>query len=191
MKIGYQKALSAIVDGNITTLIAAAVLAIKGSGSVKGFAQTLALGIVASVFTALVVSKLVMNALYALGMKDVKWYGTFKERQPINFVGKKKIWFSVSVLVIVAGLAYMDLYTRPTAMASCQDFLFDIRFGCHEDEHPAGLSSCYDRNGCRRGQEGCEVEQPEGTRCRCTGKPGTAEMFYEWRASTSSGRYDR
>ena len=109
MKIGYQKALSAIVDGNITTLIAAAVLAIKGSGSVKGFAQTLALGIVVSMFTALVVSKLVMNALYALGMKDVKWYGTFKERQPINFVGKKKIWFSVSVLVIVAGLAYMGI----------------------------------------------------------------------------------
>ena len=109
MKIGYQKALSAIVDGNITTLIAAAVLAIKGSGSVKGFAQTLALGIVVSMFTALVVSKLVMNALYALGLKDVKWYGTFKERQPINFVGKKKIWFSVSILVIVAGLAYMGI----------------------------------------------------------------------------------
>lgn len=97
------------MDGNITTLIAAAVLAIKGSGSVKGFAQTLALGIVVSMFTALVVSKLVMNALYALGMKDVKWYGTFKERQPINFVGKKKIWFSVSILVIVAGLAYMGI----------------------------------------------------------------------------------
>ena len=45
----------------------------------QGFAQTLALGIVVSMFTALVVSKLVMNALYALGMKDVKWYGTFKE----------------------------------------------------------------------------------------------------------------
>lgn len=44
-------------------------------------------------------------------------------------------WLSVS--------RTFDLYACPTAMASCQDFLFDIRFGCHEDEHPAGLSSCY------------------------------------------------
>ena len=53
---GYQKAFSAIIDGNITTLIAAIVLGLKGSGSVKGFASTLALGIVLSMFTALVIS---------------------------------------------------------------------------------------------------------------------------------------
>ena len=109
MKIGFQKALSAIVDGNVTTLIAAAVLGIKGSGSVKGFAQTLALGIVVSMFTALVVTRQVMNALYALGFQDAKWYGTVKERTPINFVGKKKIFFSISGAVIIAGLIYMGI----------------------------------------------------------------------------------
>lgn len=109
MKIGFQKALSAIVDGNITTLIAALVLALKGSGSVKGFAQTLALGIVVSMFTALVVTRLVLHALYALGLKDVKWYGVAKERKTINFLGKKKICFIVSALVIVAGLAVMGV----------------------------------------------------------------------------------
>ena len=69
IKIGFQKALSAILDGNITTLIAAAILAYKGTGSVQGFAQTLALGIVLSMFTALVVSRLIVNAVYTLGVR--------------------------------------------------------------------------------------------------------------------------
>ena len=109
MKIGLQKALSAIVDGNITTLIAALVLAIKGSGSVKGFAQTLALGIVVSMFTALVVTRLVLNALYALGMQDVKFFGAAKETKEIDFLGKKKICFLASLAVIAAGLILMGV----------------------------------------------------------------------------------
>jgi SecD/SecF fusion protein len=109
MKIGFQKALSAIVDGNVTTLIAALVLGIKGSGSVKGFAQTLALGIVISMFTALVVTKLVLNALYAIGFKDVKFYGVAKDRKPISFLGKKKVYFAISLVVIIGGLAVMGV----------------------------------------------------------------------------------
>ncbi len=109
MKIGFQKALSAIVDGNITTLIAALVLSLKGSGSVKGFAQTLALGIVVSMFTALVVSRLVLNALYALGMQDVKLYGVAKEQKTLDFLGKKKLCFIVSLAVIAGGLALMGI----------------------------------------------------------------------------------
>lgn len=109
MKIGFQKALSAIVDGNITTLIAALVLALKGSGSVKGFAQTLALGIVVSMFTALVVTRLVLNALFSLGAKDVKLFGVAKERKTINFLGKKKICFIISAVLIIGGLAVMGM----------------------------------------------------------------------------------
>lgn len=109
MKIGFQKALSAIVDGNITTLIAALVLALKGSGSVKGFAQTLALGIVVSMFTALVVTRLVLHALYALGVQDAKFYGMAKEPKEINFLGKKKICFIVSLAVIAGGLVLMGV----------------------------------------------------------------------------------
>lgn len=109
MKIGFQKALSAIVDGNITTLIAALVLAMKGSGSVKGFAQTLALGIVVSMFTALVVTRLVLQALYALGLKDVKLYGMAKECKTINFLAKKKVCFIISAVVIIGGLAVMGM----------------------------------------------------------------------------------
>ena len=81
IKTGFQKALSAILDGNITTLIAAAVLAFKGSGFVKGFAYTLAIGIVLSMSTALVVTRLVLHGLYVIGFRDAKFYGRQKVRR--------------------------------------------------------------------------------------------------------------
>lgn len=109
IKIGFDKALSAIVDGNITTLIAAAVLFFLAPGTIRGFAQTLALGIVLSMFTALVVTRFIMQAFYALGIKDVKWYGVAKERKPIDFLSKKGIFFGVSVAVIVAGFVVMGI----------------------------------------------------------------------------------
>ncbi|MBQ6096031.1 MAG: protein translocase subunit SecD [Lachnospiraceae bacterium] len=109
IKIGFDKALSAIIDGNVTTLIAAAVLLFLAPGSIKGFAQTLALGIVVSMFTALVVTRLIMNALYAIGIRDAKWYGIGKERKSINFLGKKGIFFGVSIAVIVAGFIVMGI----------------------------------------------------------------------------------
>ena len=88
IKIGFQKALSAILDGNITTLIAALVLGVLGTGTVKGFAQTLALGIVLSMFTSLVVTRVILNAFYAIGFKDVKFYGVAKETKNIDFLSK-------------------------------------------------------------------------------------------------------
>ena len=110
MQIGYDKALSAIIDGNVTTLIAAAVLWLLGPGTVKGFAQTLALGIVLSMFTALVVTKYIMKAFYALGLKDPKWYGVGKERKTVNFLGKKGIFFGLSLAVIAVGFITMGVY---------------------------------------------------------------------------------
>ena len=109
IKTGFQKALSAILDGNITTLIAAIILSLKGSGSVKGFAHTLALSIVVSMFTALVVTRLVMNAFYALGLQDAKLYGIQKERKTINFLSKKNICFVISAVMILGGLAVMGV----------------------------------------------------------------------------------
>lgn len=106
---GYKKALSAIIDGNVTTLIAAAVLGILGSGSIIGFAQTLALGIVLSMFTALVVTKILLKALYAVGLKDVKFYGKAKDRKEVNFLTKKNIFITASLAVIVAGFVCMGV----------------------------------------------------------------------------------
>ena len=117
MQIGYDKALSAIIDGNVTTLIAAAVLWLLGPGTVKGFAQTLALGIVLSMFTALVVTKYIMKAFYALGLKDTKWYGVGKEHKTVNFLGKKGIFFGLSLAVILAGFITMGVYKMNTGDA--------------------------------------------------------------------------
>ncbi len=114
IKIGYDKALSAILDGNITTLIAAAVLWLIAPGTVKGFAQTLALGIVLSMFTALVITKQLMYALYAIGLKSVKCYGVGREVRKINFVGKRSIFFGVSIALIAAGFVVMGVNKATT-----------------------------------------------------------------------------
>lgn len=110
LKTGFQKAMSAIVDGNVTTLIAAAVLWFKGSGSVKGFAQTLAIGIIVSMFTALVITRMIVYAFYAVGLRKEKlYYRPRKERQPIDFLSKKKWFFSLSAAVIIVGLVFMGV----------------------------------------------------------------------------------
>lgn len=71
---GFSRAFSAIIDSNITTLIACAVLWWLGTGQIKGFAVTLALGIVLSMFTALVVTRLILTSLVNIGLKNPKLY---------------------------------------------------------------------------------------------------------------------
>ena len=117
IRTGFQKATSAIVDGNVTTLIAAAVLGALGSGSVKGFAMTLALGIVLSMFTALVVSRLIVNALYAVGFRDEKYYGKQKQRTIIDFLGKKKMFFIISIVLVVLAPVSMGISKVSTGNA--------------------------------------------------------------------------
>ncbi|HJA32079.1 MAG: protein translocase subunit SecDF [Clostridiales bacterium] len=114
IKIGFHKALSAIIDGNVTTLIAAAVLGFMGTGTIRGFAQTLALGIVLSMFTALTVTQLILNALYAVGFRDEKFYGRAKERKPIGFLRKKPVFFALSAVMILSGFVFMGINQKNT-----------------------------------------------------------------------------
>lgn len=109
IETGFKKALSAILDGNITTLIAAAVLGIKGSGTVKGFAYTLAIGIVLSMFTALVITRLLVKAFYAIGFKDEKFYGRARDRKGIRFIAKRHVFYIISIVVIAAGFIGMGV----------------------------------------------------------------------------------
>lgn len=111
LKTGFQKAMSAIVDGNVTTLIAAAVLWMKGSGTVKGFAQTLAIGIIVSMFTALVITRMIIYAFYAVGLRSEKLYyrPRKKERTTIPFLAKRKLFIGISLVVIIAGVAFMGV----------------------------------------------------------------------------------
>lgn len=117
IRSGFQKAFSAIFDGNITTLIASFVLMWLGSGTVKGFAYTLAIGIIFSMFTALAVSRLLMNALYAVGVQDEKFYGRAKERKTIDFLGKRKIFFIVSIVVMLCVPVGMIAFNATTGKA--------------------------------------------------------------------------
>ena len=109
IKIGFSKALSAILDGNITTFIAAVVLYLMGSGTIKGFSITLMLGIVLSMFTALFVTKFLINVLYALGVQSEKAYGVGKEKKTINFLSKRKAFFGLSIGVILIGFVVMGV----------------------------------------------------------------------------------
>lgn len=109
IKTGFSKALSAIIDGNVTTLIAAVVLFWRGSGTVKGFASTLAIGILLSLFTALFVTKGALYALYELGFQDAKFYGIRKEKKAVDFLSKRKLCFAISCAAIVIGWAFMGI----------------------------------------------------------------------------------
>lgn len=109
MKIGFNKAMSAILDGNITTFIAAVVLYFMGSGTIRGFSITLMLGIILSMFTALFVTKFLMNVFFALGVQSEKAYGVGKEHKTIPFLSKKYFFFGLSAAVIVAGFIVMGI----------------------------------------------------------------------------------
>lgn len=107
IKAGFAKALSAIIDGNVTTLIAAAVLFWRGSGTVKGFAATLAIGIVLSMFTALFVTKFALNCFYEMGFEDAKFYGCRKDMKTRPFLKFRKLYFALSLVIILAGVGSM------------------------------------------------------------------------------------
>lgn len=109
VRAGFSKALSAILDGNITTLIATVVLMILGSGSIKGFAVTLMLGIVLSMFTALFVTKMLLNSFLELGVQNPKMYGKAKEPKIHGYVKNFKICGVASLIVIIAGLAFLGV----------------------------------------------------------------------------------
>ena len=114
IKAGFAKALSAIVDGNVTTLIAAVVLYFRGSGTVKGFATTLAIGIVLSMFTALVVTRGALYAFYALGLQSPKLYGSKTTKKVYHVLKIRKAVFAISVLILLAGGAGMGINNSKT-----------------------------------------------------------------------------
>ncbi len=112
VKGGFHNALSAIIDGNVTTLIAALVLGIFGTGTIKGFAITLAIGVVLSVFTALAVSQSLLTALVNLGVADVKYFGVAREPKKTNFVKAGKFCMLGSLIVIIACFCMMPVNNK-------------------------------------------------------------------------------
>lgn len=124
IKIGFKQASSAIIDGNITTLIAALVLLWKGSGTVQGFAQTLAIGIILQLFAALVVSRILVWLLYYMGFQKTTFYGKERVRKVFQFVQKKAISFTIAIVVILIGVGAIVF----NGVASGQPFNLGIEF---------------------------------------------------------------
>lgn len=125
IKLGFHKALSAIIDGNVTTLIAAVVLWFLGTGTVKGFAQTLGLGIILSMFTALTVTRFILYTLYDLGLNKEKMYGIAKEMKPFPFIKHRKKFFALSATLLAIGIIFMFVYqsTKGSALVYGLDFV--------------------------------------------------------------------
>lgn len=117
VKTGFQKALSAIVDGNITTLIAAVVLYIMGTGTIRGFATTLGLGVLVSMFTALLITRSWLYTFCDLGLDQKKFFGEIKERKVIDFIGRKKYFFAGAIALIAAGFIGMAYFGATTGKA--------------------------------------------------------------------------
>ncbi|WP_176015208.1 protein translocase subunit SecD [Victivallis sp. Marseille-Q1083] len=102
--LGYQKAFSAVLDANLTTLFTALILMWVGTGPVKGFAITLTIGIVTSMFTALFLTRLVFDIIGRyFSFKTMKMCA-FLSHPNFNFIGKRKIAFCISGVLIAGTL---------------------------------------------------------------------------------------
>lgn len=112
VEAGYNRALTSILDSNITTIIAALVLYFLGSGSVKGFAVTLLVGILISIFTALFVTKFLLNNAVNAGWINKPSHFGVREGKKFEFnslkiIEKTKIWFAISIIIIAIGIGFI------------------------------------------------------------------------------------
>ncbi|MBQ0059992.1 MAG: protein translocase subunit SecD [Lachnospiraceae bacterium] len=111
IRAGFSKAMSAIIDGNITTLIAAAVLGFLGTGTIKGFAMTLALGVVLSLFSACVLSRILANAVYAIGVKDAKYWARKGSVSKFRFVENRRKYMAVVAVILIVGIIFGGMHS--------------------------------------------------------------------------------
>ena len=110
---GYKNAYSAIVDGQITTLLTGIVLFVFGSGPVQGFATTLIIGIITSVLTSIFITRIIFDDRVSKGKNvtfDNKLTRNFLQNTKVDFIGKKKIAYFVSGALIVISL--VSIFTK-------------------------------------------------------------------------------
>ena len=113
LNTGFKRAFPAVVDCNITTLMAAGALFWQGTGPIQGFAITLGLGIIVSMFSALVLTKLLINALVSMGLRNPKWFGAPDpdgEQKPgiqLKVIEWRKRYLILSAVVLFTGIASM------------------------------------------------------------------------------------
>ncbi len=124
---GYSRATPAIIDGNVTTLIASIILFILGTGTIKGFAQTLSIGILISMFTALIVTKILLISFVSLGLNDAKYLMKSKDNEEkikLSIIEKGKRHTAISIVIIALGVVGMTFFATSGEGA----FNYDIEF---------------------------------------------------------------
>ncbi|HWP79212.1 MAG TPA: protein translocase subunit SecD [Candidatus Acidoferrum sp.] len=110
VKAGFTRATTAIIDSNVTTIIAGLVLKFLGSGLIVSFANTLLIGVVASMFTAIVVSHILLNGFVEFGATKLSLFGVKPEEKPLTepkfgFVAKRTVFLTCAIVVLAVGMA--------------------------------------------------------------------------------------
>jgi SecD/SecF fusion protein len=110
---GYKHAYSAIIDSNVTTILTGIVLYIFGTGPIKGFATTLVIGILTSLFTAIFITRLIYDSLLKKDKKvtfSIKLTADVFKHTKIDFIGMRKYFYVVSGVILLAGI--ISLFVR-------------------------------------------------------------------------------
>ena len=110
---GYKRAYSAIIDSNVTTLLTGVVLYVFGTGPIKGFATTLVIGILTSLFTAIFVTRLIYEAFLNRNINltfSIKITANFLKNAKVDFIGMRKYFYAASIAVTVLGVG--SLFVR-------------------------------------------------------------------------------
>ena len=142
IKSGFKKARSAIIDGNVTSLIAAVVLYLRGSGTVKGFAMTLGIGIVLSMITAMFITQFILKALYEIGFQSEGCVGTLGKGVKFDFIKHAPKFAIVSVILVIIGASFLGINKANTGaiFKYSLDFVGGTSTSVSFDEElPAGI----------------------------------------------------
>lgn len=128
---GFKRALSSIIDGNLTTLLTAVVLAAFGSGPILGFATTLIIGIFTSLFSAIFISRLIIHELLDR-KKDISFSTKFSENllvgSKFQFMKRRKLYYGISSLIIIGGIASLFVRGLDYGVEFTGGYAFEVRF---------------------------------------------------------------
>ncbi|MCX5680037.1 MAG: protein translocase subunit SecD [Candidatus Omnitrophica bacterium] len=128
---GYHRALSAIVDSNLTTIVAAALIFKFGTGPIRGFAVTLTIGLLANLFTAVTCTKVIFEVMCdQFGLSKLNFMHIFRKVTNFDFIGKRKIFYIISAILIIAGIAIFAIrgnsnYGVDFSGGTLQQYVFD------------------------------------------------------------------
>lgn len=109
IKEGFKHAMSSIIDSNVTLFILGVILGIFGTGPVRGFAVTLCIGIITSLFAAVLISRVIFESLLSRKISisfDNKFTKNAFKNIAFDFVGRRKLYYIISTIIIIAGIGF-------------------------------------------------------------------------------------